>query len=79
MPGGIPFCDEAYAIAINAHGGLISLKTVLQPGQRLLLVLNARTKRIQECRVVFVGARLAGTVEVAFESLAPAPQFWRNL
>lgn len=78
MPGGSPFCNEACTIAINAHGGLISLKTILQPGQRLLLVMNTRIERTQECTVLFVGARLAGAVDVAFEFLTPAPQFWRN-
>ena len=77
-PGGSPFYEEACTIAINAHGGLISLKTVLRPGQRLLVVMNTRIERVQECRVVFVGVRLASAVDAAFEFLTPAPQFWHN-
>lgn len=78
-PGGNPFYEEARTIAINAHGGLISLKTVLQPGQRLLVVTKTKVERVQECRVVFVGARLAGSVDVAFEFLTQAPHFWCDL
>ncbi len=73
-----PFCEEACTITINAHGGLISMRTAVQPGQRLL-VTNEGNESTQECVVVSVGSLLARHVPVAFEFAGPVPQFWRNL
>ena len=73
-----PFYEEASTIAINAHGGLISMQSVIWAGQRLLLT-NKGNDEIQECIVVSVGSRLGHSFEVAFKFPDPTPQFWRNV
>jgi type II secretory pathway predicted ATPase ExeA len=74
-PDGTPFYEEAQTIATSVHGGLISLKTPVQPGQRLLLT-NRENECSQECVVEFLGPRLRRGFDVAFEFPAPAPHFW---
>jgi general secretion pathway protein A len=74
-PDGTPFYEEAQTIATSEHGGLISLQTPVQPGQRLLLT-NKGNERSQECVVEFLGPRLRRGFDVAFEFPVPAPHFW---
>jgi general secretion pathway protein A len=74
-PDGTPFYEEAQTIATSVHGGLISLKTPVQPGQRLLLT-NKENECSQECVVEFLGPRLRRGFDVAFEFPVPAPHFW---
>ncbi len=74
-PDGAPFYEQAYTIAANARGGLMSLQAPVQPGQRLLIT-NKENECSQECVVEFLGARLARGVDVGFEFSEPAPQFW---
>ena len=74
-PDGAPFYEQAYTIATNARGGLMSMQTSVQPGQRLLIT-NKENERSQECVVEFLGARLARGVDVGFEFSEAAPQFW---
>ncbi len=73
---GTPFYEQAQTIAINDRGGLISMKTPVQPGQRLLIT-NKENECSQECIVEFLGQRLARGVDVGFEFSVPMPQFWR--
>jgi hypothetical protein len=72
---GTPFYEEAQTIATSEHGGLISMRTPVHPGQRLLLT-NRDNECSQECVVEFLGARLKRGFDVAFEFPAPAPHFW---
>jgi general secretion pathway protein A len=72
---GTPFYEQAETIATNDRGGLISMKTPVQPGQRLL-VTNKDNECSQECIVEFLGAHLARGVDVAVEFPTPMPQFW---
>jgi general secretion pathway protein A len=74
-PDGTPFYEEARTIATNPRGGLMSMQTVVQPGQRLLIT-NKENEVSQECVVEFLGAKLARGVDVAFEFSVPTPQFW---
>ena len=74
----VPFYEEARTMTINAHGGLLCMQTAVQPGQRLL-VINVGNERTQECVVVFVEARLARGIAVAFEFPTSMSQFWHNL
>jgi general secretion pathway protein A len=74
-PDGTPFYEEAQTIATSEHGGLISLKTPVHPGQRLLLT-NKENECSQECVVEFLGARLRRGCDVGFEFPTPAPHFW---
>jgi general secretion pathway protein A len=74
-PDGTPFYEETHAIATNARGGLVSMRTPVQPGQRLLIT-NKENECSQECVVELLGASLARGVDVAFEFSAPTPDFW---
>ena len=73
-----PFFEEAHTIEINAHGALISMRTLVPPGERLLLT-NATNQRTQECTVVSATARADMDVVAAVEFSAPAPHFWRQI
>jgi hypothetical protein len=77
LKGG-PFYEEARTIAINAQGGLISMRNVVRPGQRLVVV-NKEDEQTQECVVLSVRARPGHRLDVAFEFPTPMPHFWRNL
>jgi general secretion pathway protein A len=72
---GAPFYEEAYTIAIGARGGLLSMRTSVARGQRLLIT-NKENEQSQECVVIFGGAHLARGVDVAFEFASPTSQFW---
>ena len=74
-PDGEPFYEHAHTVATNARGGLISMSTPVEPGQRLVIT-NKENEYSQECVVGFLGARLARGVDVAFEFPTPMPQFW---
>jgi len=67
--------EETQTSVVNAHGGLIKLQMEIQTGQPILLI-NAKTKMEQSCRVVRVETSVGGQSAVAFEFDRPAPQFW---
>jgi hypothetical protein len=67
--------EETHTSVVNAHGGLLKLHMEIKAGQPILLI-NARTKEEQSCRVVRVETSLAGQSAVAFEFDQPAPHFW---
>ena len=77
-PEGHPFYEDTSTIAINVHGGSMRMESSVQLGQRLL-VTNQGNECAQPCIVVFVGARLGGTIDVAFSFTAAMPYFWRSL
>ena len=72
---GTPFYEETDAIATNSRGGLISMRTPVEPGQRLLIT-NKENESSQECVVEFLGARLKRGVDVAFGFTMPGSEFW---
>jgi len=74
-PEGDPFYEDACTIAINAHGGLIFMQTIVRPGQRLL-VMKEGDEQANECVVLSVRARLAQGADVALEFPTPIPYFW---
>jgi PilZ domain len=67
--------EETHTSVVNAHGGLIKLRMEIKAGQPILLI-NAKTKMEQSCRVVRVETSVGGQSAVAFEFDQPAPQFW---
>jgi PilZ domain len=68
--------EETHTMVVNAHGGLMRLKMELQTGQPIVLI-NAKTKMEQSCRVVRVeNPSGGGNFAVAFEFDRPAPHFW---
>jgi hypothetical protein len=73
--GGDPFYEETYTIAVNGGGGLISMTSGVQSGQRLV-VTNEGNDQTQECIVVSV--RPNGR-HIALKFPNSMPQFWRDL
>lgn len=77
-PSGDPFHEEARTISINGAGGLISMSSRVQPGQRLA-VTNQGNDQTEQCTVVSVVAGSADGSDIALKFPAPMPQFWRGL
>jgi hypothetical protein len=75
---GDPFHEEARTISINGAGGLISMSSRVQPGQRLA-VTNQGNDQTEQCIVVSVAGGLADANNIALKFPAPMPQFWRGL
>jgi len=75
--GGDLFYEETFTISINGTGGLILMASSVQPGQRIM-VTNQGNDQTQECVVVSVAARPAGSY-VAFKFPTPMPQFWHGM
>jgi hypothetical protein len=67
--------EEALTQIVNAHGGLLKMKTDLHVGQPLRL-LNPQNNLEQSCRVVRVEDTAVGDFSVAIEFDQPNPKFW---
>lgn len=67
--------EKTQTLVVNAHGGLVMLAANVRDGQTFMLT-NATTQDNQECRVVFLGPRHAGRMQVGVEFTRPAPNFW---
>ena len=67
--------EEAKTQVVNAHGGLLQLKSHLHVGQPFLLS-NLRTGTEMSCRVVCVDETGLEHYNIAFEFDRPAPKFW---
>ncbi len=67
--------EETYTSVVNLNGGVIILATRVQRGQ-VLVLQNAVTSRVQECRVMSLGPIHDGRSEVGVEFTSPAPNFW---
>ena len=70
-----PRHEEALTQVVNAHGGLLKMKMEVHVGQPMLL-LNAKNKVEQKCRVVRVDDTALEYFSVAFEFDAPNAKFW---
>ena len=70
-----PFVDPTRAIMLSAHGCLITLSASTRLGDRLTL-RNIATREEQDCRVVYLGEKQGGRVEVGLRFKTAAPQFW---
>jgi len=70
------FDEEAYTLAINAHGALVLLQARVTSGS-LLTLRNNTTKEEQECSVAFLGPVRGNKAEIGLEFSARRPQFWR--
>jgi hypothetical protein len=69
-----PFHEEAYTLEVNDNGCMLSLESVVLPGQRLFLI-NPRNME-HECRVIRAGRRVRGKARVVVEFRSPSPRFW---
>jgi len=72
---GSQFYESTHALVVSAHGALIALAGMVTPKQRLL-VQNAQSGDLEECRVASVKNELTGPPQVAVEFTWPAPSFW---
>jgi hypothetical protein len=67
--------EEAKTQVVNAHGGLMVMKSHLHMGQSFLLK-NPQTGSEMSCRVVRVDEAGMEYFNIAFEFDRPAPKFW---
>jgi PilZ domain len=67
--------EEARTQVVNAHGGLLKMKSHLHVGQPFLLT-NPHTRSEMSCRVVRTDEAGTEYFHVAFEFDRPAPKFW---
>jgi len=67
--------EEARTQVVNAHGGLMKMKSHLHVGQSFLLT-NPRNGAEISCRVVRTEEAGMEAFNVAFEFDRPAPTFW---
>jgi hypothetical protein len=70
-----PYQEKIGSMVVNAHGGLIRLRTKLRRGQKLT-ILNARKSRTVICRVVWTRPTFSDLNLVAFEFDEPTPSIW---
>jgi hypothetical protein len=67
--------EEAHSLKASLWGGLIAIKSAVNPGQQLSLI-NRATRETTESRVVYVGPMQAGRRLVGIGFLASCPGFW---
>jgi hypothetical protein len=70
-----PFHEGTEALRVNAGGGLITLTTPVQRGQRLLLINKANQKE-HECLVVVERSRYLRRTAVVIAFHEPVADFW---
>lgn len=71
----VPIKEETHTLVVNAHGGLLKLKTEVLAGQPLLLI-NPVNKRQEMAHVVRIEQPSPDYFVVAFEFERAAPSFW---
>lgn len=67
--------EQAETQVVNAHGGLMRMRSQLHMGQSFLLN-NPQNSKEMSCRVVRVEEHGLEFYNVAFEFDRPAPNFW---
>lgn len=67
--------EQGFTQVVNAHGGLLQLKTHLHVGQSFLLT-NPKTGKEANCRVVRIEEVGMEFYNIAFEFDQPTPNFW---
>jgi PilZ domain len=73
---GQDFKEETRTLVVNAHGALISLAAPVTAGQQIR-TSNQATRQSLMCRVVYVGTRQAGRMQMGIEFEKPSPSFWQ--
>lgn len=71
----IPFHEGTEALYVNARGGLITLRTAVNPGQTLLLINKVNLKE-QKCSVVRQKSTYLNRAAVVVAFPQPVPDFW---
>lgn len=75
MPEGNRVPAQAFALVMNAHGGLLDAPFRMIPSQRITFVKPHSAKEAA-CRVVLVEEPSGGCFATAFEFDKRSPQFW---
>lgn len=70
-----PVKEETTTLVVNAHGGLMKLRTEVSVGMPLVL-LNHATGKQEAARVVRLERPPGEPFAVAFEFNQPSPKFW---
>jgi len=70
------FREETSTMVVNAGGGLVGLRSRVEPGQSVLLV-NKQSQEERECRVAFIGSVADGKVQVGLAFQNASPAFWQ--
>lgn len=73
-----PFHEGTEALHVNARGGLITLRTTVNPGQTLLLINKVNLKE-QRCIVVRETSAYLNRTAIVVEFPQPVPDFWDTL
>jgi PilZ domain-containing protein len=74
--GAASFEEDAYTLAISAHGALIAVEAPVYRGQRFTLA-NVQTKATLECVVAHVDKIPGERTRVGVEFMLPNQTFWR--
>lgn len=73
---GVTFTEDTTTAVVNAHGGLVLLKTAVRQGQRLK-IKNLNTDEEAQCIAIEANAGSVAAREIGVEFVAAAPRFWR--
>ena len=74
-PERTPVREETQTLVVNAHGGLLKLKTELYLGQPLTL-MNPKSGKQEKGHVVRIEQPSPEYFATAFEFDRPSPNFW---
>ena len=69
------FREETFTLSASAHGVLVTLRTKVAMGQKVVL-LNQKNWDECEGQVAYIGTPHGGLTRVGIEFTQPAPQFW---
>ena len=67
--------EEAHSLKVSLWGGLIVLRSIVNIGQKLVVV-NQATGQTKEAHVVYLGPMHLDSRLVGFEFLESSPDFW---
>lgn len=73
--GGQPYEEQTVTESVNAQGCLLRLSTAVERGQKVTIV-NLKSAKEMECRVVFVGQSETGKTQAGVEFLQSSEYFW---
>jgi hypothetical protein len=74
-PDGKVFREQTKTIRVNAHGGLVNLKTDID-SRKTVIVVNEINGAEARCRIAYRAETTKGHIEIGFEFATPSPKFW---
>jgi len=73
--GNEPFTENSETLNVSAHGGLVPLRSRVNPSQNLILT-NLQTNQELKCRVARLVRGKNGEMLAGLEFLQHSPSFW---